>query len=66
MRVEKDTDGSGKADVIEIYSTSTRGKSVLARREEDRNGDGTPDITSIYENGKLVRREISDPALVPL
>jgi len=39
---------------------------VLARREEDRNGDGTPDITSIYENGKLVRREISDPALVPL
>ena len=65
VRVEKDTDASGKADVVEIYSTDT-GKSVLARREEDRNGDGTPDITSIYENGKLVRREISDPALVPL
>ena len=41
-------------------------EAVLAKREEDRNGDGTPDITSIYRNGKLVRREISDPALVPL
>ena len=61
-RIEKDTNGSGKADVIETYDVQS-GKSVLAKREEDRNGDGTVDITSIYENGKLVRREISDPAL---
>jgi hypothetical protein len=30
------------------------------------NGDGKVDVTSIYERGKLVRREISDPALMPL
>jgi hypothetical protein len=35
-------------------------------REEDVTGDGKIDITSIYENGKLVRREIADPSLVPL
>ena len=29
-------------------------------------GDGTIDVTSIYEKGKLVRREITDPSLVPL
>ncbi len=29
-------------------------------------GDGSIDITSIFENGRLVRREISDPALIPL
>jgi hypothetical protein len=39
---------------------------VLARREEDKNGDGNIDITSIYENGRLKTREISDPSLVPL
>jgi hypothetical protein len=30
------------------------------------NGDGEIDVVSIYESGKLVRREISDPALVEL
>ena len=30
------------------------------------NLDGSVDVTSIYENGKLVRREVSDPALLPL
>ena len=39
---------------------------MIARREEDVNGDGVADVKSIYEDGKLVRREISDPALVPL
>ena len=64
-KVQKDTNHDDKADVIESYDVDS-GKAVLAKREEDRNGDGTPDITSIYRNGKLVRREISDPALVPL
>jgi hypothetical protein len=64
-KVEKDTNHDDKPDVIESYDVDS-GKAVLAKREEDRNGDGTPDITSIYRNGKLVRREISDPALVPL
>jgi hypothetical protein len=39
---------------------------VLAQREEDKNGDGKIDVTSVYENGKLVRREIADPNLTPL
>ena len=64
-RVEKDTTGNGKPDVFET-SVMLDDRAVLARREEDKNGNGEIDITSIYENGKLVRREISDPALIPL
>jgi hypothetical protein len=30
------------------------------------NGDGSIDVTSVYEGGKLVRREVTDPGLVPL
>ena len=61
----RDTDGNGKVDLIERY-TEVDGSATLARREEDKNGDGEMDIKSIYENGKLVKREISDPSLVPL
>jgi len=64
-RVERDTKGGGKPDVFETYDTQS-GKAVLSKREEDVNGDGTIDVTSIYEKGKLVRREITDPSLVPL
>jgi hypothetical protein len=64
-RIERDTDGSGEADLFETY-VAIDGKAVLVRREEDKDGDGSIDITSIYENGRLVRREISDPALIPL
>ena len=64
-RIQKDTNHDGKPDVTESYDVDS-GKAVLAKREEDRNGDGTADIISIYRNGKLVRREITDPALVPL
>lgn len=63
--VRRDTSGDGKADVFESYDGST-GKAVLAKREEDRNGDGEIDVTSIYKKGKLVKREISNPDLVPL
>ena len=52
-------------DLIEIYA-AVSGPRTLLRREEDRDADGRIDITSIYEKGRLVRREISDPALVPL
>ena len=51
--------------MFEKYDTSS-GAAVLLRREEDKNGDGQIDITSIYEKGKLVKREINDPSLVPL
>jgi hypothetical protein len=64
-RIERDTNADGKPDVFEVFSAKD-GVPVLARREEDKNGDGSIDVTSIYENGKLVRREISDPTLVPL
>jgi antitoxin component YwqK of YwqJK toxin-antitoxin module len=64
-RIERDTDGSGKVDLVETYG-EIEGRATLTRREEDKNGDGEMDIKSIYENGKLVRREISDPSLVPL
>ncbi len=65
VRIERDTTGNGEPDVFESFSV-VHGKPVLAKREEDKNGDGKIDVTSIYEGGKLVRREISDPNLVPL
>ena len=64
-RVERDTNGDGKADTFEIYE-QIAGKPSLKQRDEDKNGDGTIDVKSIYENGKLKQREISDPTLVPL
>jgi hypothetical protein len=64
-RIERDSKGRGKPDVFETFD-ARGGKAVLSRREEDVDGDGTVDVTSIYENGKLVRREISDPSLMPL
>jgi hypothetical protein len=64
-RIEKDAAGSGKPDTFETYEQQN-GETILVKREEDKNGDGVMDVTSIYENGKLKRREISDPALMPL
>jgi antitoxin component YwqK of YwqJK toxin-antitoxin module len=64
-RVEKDETGDGKPNIFETF-TAKSGKPVLTKREEDKNGDGNIDVTSIYKNGKLVRREISDPNMVPL
>lgn len=63
-RVERATDGAARPDVIETFE-GVEGRAVLVRREEDANGDGSIDIISIYENGKLVRREISDASLLP-
>jgi len=63
-KVESDTTGDGKRNLIETYVAAAN-KAVLAKREEDKTGDGTMDITSIYEKGRLVRREVSDPSLIP-
>jgi len=63
-RIERDSKDRGKPDVFETFETLS-GKPVISRREEDVNGNGKIDITSIYENGKLVRREILDPSLMP-
>jgi hypothetical protein len=64
-RIERDTRGSGEPDLFETFQ-AVDGKPVIAKREEDVNGDGKIDVTSIFENGKLVRRQIADPSLVPL
>ena len=65
VRVERDTTGDGKPDVFESFEQQD-GKTVLVRREEDVNQDGTADVISIYDKGKLVKREITDPSLTPL
>jgi hypothetical protein len=65
VRVERDTKGRGKADLFETF-TPKAGKPELAKREEDMNGDGKIDVVSIFQGGKLVSREISDPTLMPL
>ena len=64
-RIEQDSKGRGFADTFEHFR-AVDGKAVLTKREEDVNGDGNIDVTSVYENGKLVRREVTDPGLVPL
>jgi hypothetical protein len=63
-RIEQDSKGRGFADTFEHFR-AVDGKAVLTKREEDVNGDAKIDVVSLYENGKLVRREISDPALLP-
>ncbi len=65
VRIERDARGRGRADTFETFEIRD-GDAVLSRREEDLNGDGRIDILSVYENGKLVRREILDPTQVPL
>jgi hypothetical protein len=64
-RIERDTKAKGKPDTFETFAQQN-GKTVIVKREEDTNGDGKIDVTSYFENGKLVRREVTDPALVPL
>ncbi len=63
--IESDRTGRGFADTFESFETRG-GKAILARREEDLDGDGSIDMVSIYRAGKLVRREILKPEVVPL
>ena len=62
VRIERDTQKRGKPDTFEFFA-SDDGTAVIERRERDVNGDGDVDIISIYEKGKLVRREIYDLSL---
>ena len=65
IRIERDTNASGKIDHTETFEIDS-GEPVIARREEDKNGDGVIDVISIYENGKLVKREFTNPDMVDL
>jgi len=65
LRIERDKKGRGFADTFETFELAA-GKAQLVRREEDVSGNGEIDIVSIYENGKLVRRQINDPDLLPM
>ena len=38
----------------------------MTRRDEDRDGDGIIDTRSIYQEGRLVRREMVSDALQPI
>jgi antitoxin component YwqK of YwqJK toxin-antitoxin module len=64
IRAEIDRDGNGTPEVWEFYEGNAATQVALARKEEDVNGDGKVDVTSIYKNGKLVRKEVNDPSLV--
>jgi hypothetical protein len=64
-RIERDRKGRGFADTFEFFSVEA-GTAVLKRREEDMNGDGEIDIVSFYEGGKLRRRQVSNPDIVPM
>ncbi len=64
-RIERDELGKGSVTIVEVFDTST-GEAVISRKDEDVNGDGQVDVVSFYEAGRLVRREISDPALIEL
>jgi len=58
---ELDTDGDGRRDRVDHFDAAGR----VALREEDLDGDGAVDVRSLYEQGRLVRREFSDPSFVP-
>ncbi|MDP6977208.1 MAG: hypothetical protein QF570_01235 [Myxococcota bacterium] len=63
--IEVDKNGRGFADTFEVFEP-LEGRVVISRREEDMDGDGEIDLVSIYRRGKLVRREILKPEVVPL
>jgi hypothetical protein len=65
VRIERDADGDGVRDTFETYDISS-GRSLIALREEDKNQDGTIDVKSVYEQGKLKQRQISNAGLTPL
>jgi hypothetical protein len=58
---ERDTDGDGRLDRFDRFDAAGR----VAQRDEDLDGDGAVDVRSLYEQGRLVRREFSDASLVP-
>jgi len=57
---DQDTDADGSLDRFERFETD----GSLASRDEDLDGDGRVDVHSEFRSGRLLRREIRDPALV--
>lgn len=57
-KVERDLSGGGRTDLWIYYDAQSEGEVVL-KEERDLNGDGLPDLWSYFENGRLVRRDVS-------
>jgi hypothetical protein len=57
-KVERDSSGGGRPDQWTYYDARTDDQIVL-KEERDFNGDGIPDLWSFFENGRLVRRDVS-------
>ncbi len=57
----RDSDGDGSLDTFDRLDAAGR----VALREEDLDGDGAIDVRSVYEAGRLIRRELSHPELLP-
>jgi hypothetical protein len=57
----RDSNGDGSLDTFDRLDAAGR----VALREEDVDGDGAIDVRSIYEGGRLIRRELSRPDLLP-
>lgn len=57
-RVEKDVNRDGKMDLWVTYDTEQTDE-VVVKEERDLNGDGGVDLWSYYEDGRLVRRDVS-------
>jgi antitoxin component YwqK of YwqJK toxin-antitoxin module len=64
VRTQQDADEDGQPEMWEFYEGDDPSRVVLTRKEEDVNADGKVDITSYYEQGKLARKEVSDPDLL--
>jgi hypothetical protein len=56
VRKERDTNGDGRADLVVVLDPAS---GIRVREDRDLNSDGRPDVSAYYEQGKLVRREIS-------
>jgi tetratricopeptide (TPR) repeat protein len=56
----RDTDGDDVLDRFESFDEEGR----VVTREDDLNADGHPDVRTRYRDGRIVTREIEDPAVV--
>jgi hypothetical protein len=57
-KLEEDTQGTGKLDRW-IYFDTSQGGEIVLKEEQDLNADGLIDVWAYYENGRLVRRDVS-------
>lgn len=61
-KVEEDTTDHGRPDRWIYYDTTKDGEVVL-KEERDLNGDGAVDLWTYFENGRMVRRDLSATGL---